>query len=328
MKRYLIKTAVFVVIAAAIGLACYVSYYYIKYPVVFPAPDVTVKLTPENLEKGRYLSTHVYVCFECHTPRNRDFFASPLVMEKHGMGGEKLKRDESEGVFYTSNLTPAALGDWTDGEIIRAINEGVSRDGKPLYWGMPSGKYKHMPQDHLEAIVAYLRTLSPISADIPRSDPSWRIWKDMRTWQEKAEPRPAPQPSDSLEYGHFLVKMASCEGCHAHIDKNGEYFEELGLSGGYEFNMYDRKDIVRGANITPDAETGIGRWTKQQFIQRFKMYATPEGQKIPAKEGQFQTPMHWTMYGGMSEQDLGAIYYYLMAQKPVKHSVVVFEAGR
>lgn len=324
MKRKLLKISAGLVLAVILAATGYLIYYYVKYPNVSEAPDVKIQATAEMIERGKYLSTHVYVCFECHTPRNWDYFAGPLIEEQQGMGGELMNPQYHKGEFHTSNITPAYLGDWTDGEIMRAINVGADNKGEPLYWGMPSYKYSKMPEEDIKAIVAYLRTLKPIHNEVPEPDPDWSIWKDMRTWQEDAKPQPAPDKSNTLKYGEYMAEMASCTGCHTHFDKEGVARPELGLSGGFAFTLPGRKDTVRSSNITPDTTTGIGLWSKEIFIARFKMYATAEGKKIPARPGQFQSPMHWTMYAGMTEEDLGAIYEYLMSQKPVKNRVIRF----
>ena len=54
------------------------------------------------------------------------------------------------------------LGDWTDEEIVRAITEGISRDGTPLFPPMGFGYYANMTADDLAALVAYLRTVPPL----------------------------------------------------------------------------------------------------------------------------------------------------------------------
>ena len=71
--------------------------------------------------------------------------------------------------------------------------------------------------------------------------------------------------------------------------------------------------MLRSSNITPSEDGGIGGWSKEEFIQRFKQY-TDSGYVVPAidwERGDMQTVMPWMMYANMTEQDLGAIYDYL-----------------
>jgi hypothetical protein len=77
-------------------------------------------------------------------------------------------------------------------------------------------------------------------------------------------------------------------------------------------------------NITPDKETGIGLWSKELFIQRFKAYANDSLKYVPVSKDDFNTPMPWIMYAGMTDEDLGAIYDYLRTVKPVVNQVERF----
>jgi hypothetical protein len=82
--------------------------------------------------------------------------------------------------------------------------------------------------------------------------------------------------------------------------------------------------ISKSANITQDKVTGIGKWTEDDFVKRFKSYT--DSTYVPNKisKGTFNTVMPWTMYGGMKEQDLKAIYAYLKTVKPIKNNVEKF----
>ncbi|MEZ4764059.1 MAG: hypothetical protein R3C26_13015 [Calditrichia bacterium] len=63
-----------------------------------------------------------------------------------------------------------------------------------------------------------------------------------------------------------------------------------------------------------------------KFINRFKQYADSSYQSPVVSINEFNTIMPWTMYAGMSEEDLGAIYAYLKTVSPVKNKVVGFKS--
>src|SRR4029079_16324842 len=92
------------------------------------------------------------------------------------------------------NITPdpeSGLGKWTDGKILRAVREGISRDGRPLFPMMPYATFgKHLGDDDALAIIAYLRTLKPIK-NVPRRVetvfPSWMV--------SRAAPQPVEKPA-------------------------------------------------------------------------------------------------------------------------------------
>ena len=84
--------------------------------------------------------------------------------------------------------------------------------------------------------------------------------------------------------------------------------------------------IVRSTNITP-YETGIGGWTEEQFIARFKAYADSSYVPQPVKQSEFQTAMPWIMYSGMDKADLSAIFRFLRTVPPVENTVERFTTG-
>jgi hypothetical protein len=100
----------------------------------------------------------------------------------------------------------------------------------------------------------------------------------------------------------------------------------MDLAGGNEYKIGNGVTLT-SANISPDNSTGIGKWTKKQFISRFKQFDNGTIKPFEVKPGEFQTIMPWWRYSGMSEKDLGAIYAYLKTVKPVKNQVNKFQVS-
>ena len=293
-----------------------------SFPDVGDAPQVQVEATPERIERGRYLAYHVSMCIDCHSERNWDYFAAPLKVGSEGQGGEVFPEEMGlPGTLVAPNITPAALGDWTDGEVMRAFTCGVNKHGDPLFPLMPYPLYAQMAQEDAYAIVAYLRTLAPIAHIPPRSQLNFPMNLIVRTIPQPYQAPQAPDPSDSVRYGQYLATIAACGDCHTQND-HGTPLPGMEMAGGFEFPLPTGK-LVRSANITPDMETGIGHWNKAYFIAQFKRFDKPEARAIPAKDG-VNTVMPWTMYAGMTESDLGAIYDYLRTIPPVKNGVDKF----
>ena len=71
-----------------------------------------------------------------------------------------------------------------------------------------------------------------------------------------------------------LVNAAVCGECHSPRDDQGQAIAGREFSGGEEFPL-PGGGIVRTANITPEANTGIGSWTEEEFVQKFKAFAEP-----------------------------------------------------
>ncbi len=131
-----------------------------------------------------------------------------------------------------------------------------------------------------------------------------------------------PDKSDEVNYGKYLITMSDCIDCHTKKTDKCELIAGLEYAGGFEFSLLG--GIVRSVNITPDEETGIGKWGKDFFIKRFKLYADSSYENRPIYKGAFNSVMPWTEMAGMTEEDLGAIYTYLRTVAPVKNAVEKF----
>jgi len=297
-----------------------VGYLYLAYPKAGAAPTWTVGKDAELVERGRYLANRIAVCIDCHSTRDWSKFGGPPIPGTEGKGGEVFPEEFGfPGTFVAPNITPAGIGSWTDGEIARTFTTGVNAKGRPLFPIMPYLAYRTMCERDVRAIVAYVRTLSPIENQVPESKPSFPFSLILRTIPGPPDPQPCVEPAATAEYGKYLVKLASCVECHTPAAE-GKLIAGREFGGGREFPM--PWGLLRSANITPD-DTGIGKWTEEQFIGRFRAYADKE---LPVKEGEFNSIMPWTMYGGMSDLDLRAIYAYLRTQQPIANRVEPFTA--
>ena len=315
-----LKALSFIFGLVVVLLVAGIVYLNVSFPKVGPAEAVTIDVTPDLVARGEYLANYVSVCIACHSERDFDHYAGCIVAGTEGAGGTEF--DEGHGIpgrLVASNLTPAGIGDWTDGEIIRAIRQGVNKDGKALFPLMAYTEYKYMRDEDVQAIVAYLRTLKPIENDLPKSSLDFPM--NMIVKMIPGEVSPMPEATTSIERGQYLVHIADCAGCHTPLEKgkpvSGKY-----LAGGTPFPMPG--GTVYAANITPDEDTGIGVWEKEDFILRFKAFADSSMHNMPVGEEGMNTEMPWIAYSGMTEEDLGAIYDYLMSIDPVSNPMERF----
>ncbi len=137
------------------------STYRIPLPPNYGPPVTSVPDVPraDKVKYGEYLAGPVGHCVECHTP---------MVQGKHdwsriGQGG--MEFNGPWGVSVARNITPHnedGLGTWSDGEIKRAITQGISKNGGKLYPPMPYSLYSKVRVEDLDAVVAYLRSLKPL----------------------------------------------------------------------------------------------------------------------------------------------------------------------
>ncbi len=309
---------VFGVVLVVVGLLSYIT---LALPNVGPAPDLVIQITPEKVERGQYLAWHVMMCADCHSVRDFSLFSGPPTPGTEFVGGDIFDQSMGfPGKFVSANITPAGIGHWTDGELFRLITTGVRPDGEPIFPVMPYHNYGKLDPEDIKSVIAYLRTLSPVEQWHPPSKADFPFNLILRTIPQKAEPRPKPPVSDRTAYGEYVFIAAACGECHTKFDK-GSFVGPLG-GGGREFGMPDGS-ILRSMNITPH-ETGIAHYTRDLFIERFKTYTEPDYELAKVKPGDFQTIMPWYMYSGMNEEDLGAIYDYLMTLEPYDNRVETY----
>ena len=321
MKKilYILGGLILVVLLVALGGFLYLQ---VGFPKVSPANDITIDATAERLARGEYLVKHVSQCLDCHSSKNPYYFAGPVISGTEGKGGELFPG--VPGTLYTPNITPAGLKDWTDGEIVRAITSGVDKDNKPLAPMMPFTEYRYLAEEDIYAIIAYLRSMPAIENEnpIPETSLDFPLNLIFRTVPTDADPQPLPEPSDTLGTGKYLARIGGCIFCHTPAHQ-GTPIEGKELSGGFEF-ADPKLGTLRSANLTPDMETGIGSWSKEVFVNRFKAYADSAGSHLPVASAGFQTVMPWTLIAGMTEEDLGAIYSYLHSIEPIQNKVEKF----
>lgn len=117
-----------------------------------------------------------------------------------------------------------------------------------------------------------------------------------------------------------MTNAASCAECHTPMDGQGTPLPGKDFAGGFDFPL-PGGGVVRSANITPDAVTGIGTWTEQQCIDKFKAFAGAPARSLTPAEQRENTVMPWMTYADMTVEDLAAMYAYLRTLKPVVNRV-------
>jgi len=315
--RVLIILIVGLIVVAGGGMAYVMS----AYPKADPPPELKVELTPERIERGKYLANHVMLCMDCHAERDWSLFAGPPKQGTQGSGGDRFDQTMGfPGVFYSRNITPAGIGNWSDGELYRLITTGVTKDNEVIFPVMPYNNYAKCDPEDIKAVIAYLRSIPAIDKKNEVSSADFPLNIILRTMAAKHEPQTIPAKTDLVAYGKYVATAASCNECHTAVDDKGNFIG-ITYAGGREFHFPDGT-IERSANITPHPTSGIGNWTEEYFISRFKeqVDSANHAKAVPVKD--FQSIMPWGMYGGMDSLDLKAIYAYLRSQDPVDNKVV------
>jgi len=315
-KRILLLLVALLSGIAASGL----TYLYVRKPAMAPPVAIRVDMSPERIARGKHLYERVMDCDGCHSQGDMSRFGRPVTAAR-GKGFVFPGEMGLPGTVVGSNITPdreTGIGAWTDGEKIRAIREGIGRDGQALFPMMPYPYYRNLSDDDVQSLVAYLNTLPPVPNPLPRTNLQFPV-----SLMIKSAPQPvasvAPvESSNRLKYGEYLVTIAGCVDCHTQQDK-GQLAPGKLFAGGREFRLPTA--TVVSANISPDSETGIGRWSEQQFIDKFYQYREYVEKGSPQVGPEGVTLMPWLGLCQLSREELGAIYTYLMSQQPVHNAV-------
>lgn len=250
-------------------------------PRVDPAPDIKVERTPEQIARGEHLADAF--CTSCHSTTSD----LPLT------GGVDLGADIPMplGKFVSVNLTPAGpIKDWTDGEIFRALREGVNKDGHRLVL-MSTNNVRYMSDQDMYALIAYLRSAQPAENNTlqPPDQPTLLgiIMSGAGLIPEKPRvtaPIVAPEKTPTAEYGKFMTTFLDCKDCH------GE-----DLSGGTS------QFAPKGPSLRV-----VKGWTVEQFITTLRTGKDPGGEEL-------KPPMPWKSTGRLDDVELTALYEYLVS---------------
>ena len=313
-KIFKVLLIIIVVLVVLVGiLASYIALRSIpKYDV--EKINVKVESTPERVERGVKLAS--MLCRSCHYNNATQKFT-----------GKELTEAPQFGTIYSANITQdpvAGIGKWSDGDIIYLIRTGIKPDGQYIPPYMP--KLIHISDEDLYSIVAFLRSSNNwVQADNtrqPESKPSF-LTKFLVTigaakpFPYPKEKIPEPDTTDLVKWGKYIAcYQFECFSCHSRdFAKNDFYTPEKSkgfFGGGNEMYNEEGKKLVT-LNITMDENTGIGKWTEEQFIKAVKTGQVPDGG--PA----LRYPMQ--PYSNLTDQEVRAIYAYLKTVPKLNHKV-------
>lgn len=261
------------------------------------------------LERGKYLMNGPVACGNCHTPRGPDGVRLP---GQELAGGFTI---EEPGLFtaVVPNITPdpeTGIGKWTDEQIIAAIREGKRPDGSIIGPPMPIPFYRNMSDSDAKAIVAYLRSVKPVSNKVGKST---YLMPLPPAYGPPVTSVPDVPRDDKIAYGAYIAgPLAHCLECHTLHLPDGR-LDESKLGGG-GFVLQGPWGETISANITPDKATGLGTWTDAEIKAAITQGVRKDGTKLAP-------PMGFDFYAHISAADLDALIAYLRSMKPIENKI-------
>jgi len=270
-----------------------------------------------RLARGKYLTEGPAHCFFCHSEHDLTQPQAPIIQAKKGAGWAMPVAELNN--ISSKNITSdreTGLGAWSDDEIARAIQEGISRDGHALFPVMPYLDFASLDEEDIASIVVYLRTIPAVRNEVAKRNlpfPLEFIVKTIPT--PKTEPRTPHPTSTPVERGKYLVNtIAGCPGCHTPADQ-GNPLPGLAYAGGEKFDIPMPKGEAKtffSANITRDP-SGIQHYDEAMFIE------TLHTGQVKGRPLSFVMPFEF--FKNITDDDARDIFAYLATITPVKHRV-------
>jgi mono/diheme cytochrome c family protein len=275
--------------------------------------DLKVEVTPERVARGKVIAN--MLCSQCH-----------LDTKTGRLTGHRLPDLPPEfGAAFSKNITndkDVGIGGWSDGEIAFMLRTGINRKGKYTPPWMP--KLPRIDDAEIASIIAFLRSDDSLVMADPtpdkESEPSF-LTKFLthvafKPFDYPKGPIKAPDTADKVAFGRYLAQDAfDCYACHS-----GDFKKMNDREPEKSFRFFGGGNAMPGldgvpvntANLTPHAETGIGKWTEEQFVKTVLTGVRPDGRAM-------RYPM--VRYPEFTEGEVKAIYAYLKTVPPIDYAV-------
>jgi len=312
MRKFFRRLLV-ILVAIIILVGAFAAFISMKGVPKYQAKTVALKIktTPARVERGRQLSA--MLCNDCH-----------MNDKTQKLTGRRMAELPQFGTVYSRNITndPVhGIGNMTDGQVYYLLRTGVRPDGRFL---PIMAKLQKMSDEDLQSIIAFLRSDNQwVQADpTPDVDSKYSFLAKFLTNMQLVKPMPfhnsGPEPDTTyqVKWGEYVcLYRVECYTCHSsdfttddfiHPEKSKGFF-----GGGNKFAMPDGT-TMHSLNITMDDETGIGRWTEDQFVKAVKTGIVPSGPAL-------RPPMKPFVY--LSDGEVRAIYAYLKTIPKITNKV-------
>jgi mono/diheme cytochrome c family protein len=270
----------------------------------------TASKSNDSFERGKNLAFNI--CAGCHMDHKTNKFIGKRLNDLPRIAGRMVSAN------LTNSATNGIPPKYSDAELFYLLKTGIGRNGRFLPYMMRP----MMADEDINDIIVYLRSNDPAVAAVDTTvgktylnlvgKMGIRLGAHPQAYNKGVQ---RPPENDPVIYGRYLVSVIGCYHCHsskvmglnyADPEKSKGY-----LAGGIKLKTPEGKRIF-GPNLTPDKETGIGNFTKEDFRDAVREGVTPSGRKLSPPMG------HWK---SLSDKQVDAIYSYLLSLPAKSHKV-------
>jgi mono/diheme cytochrome c family protein len=311
-QKVLLFVAIALLALLAVGITATIGWRPIIGPRARALTDRRFEPTPARLARGEYLVKGVTPCLVCHSESDPN---EQWVPKAGAEGAGQAWPEAALSWLAVPNITPdpeTGAGTWSDDAIARAVREGIGHDGRTLFPLMPYGQFREMSDEDLASVVSYIRTLTPVRKQLPKSAIPFPLNRLINGAPQPIEGSvPAPDQSTPEARGKYLATLGVCTDCHTPFDNQNQPIAGMTFAGGNEI-ILPGKPFVATANLTP-SPNGIPYYTDDLFVETIRTG------HVRARE--ISDVMPWRFYRNMTDEDLKAIFAYLKTLTPVDHYV-------
>jgi mono/diheme cytochrome c family protein len=264
MRRFVWSSLVVAVVVIAGGAA---GAWWITAPQPLSSAEVGQFDRPGDPSRGQQIFA-LGDCASCH--------ASPGQTDRLHLGGG-LALASPYGTFRVPNISPDrvdGIGAWKTADLANALLRGVSPAGSHYYPVFPYESFAHMAAGDVVDLMAYLRTLPPVSGRAPAHDINFvfQIRRFVGFWKllyfDRKGIEPDAERDAKWNRGRYLVEgLGHCAECHSTRDIFGGIKAKTRFAGGQ-----DPEGVGFAPNITP---ARIGDWSKQDIAEVLRSGDTP-----------------------------------------------------
>jgi len=262
-------------LALAAGTLAALAFYQAGRSHDLPYPEVAADGSPAAIARGAAIFHSG--CEVCHRSSSDD----------RASGAPLAEAPAWLGTLHSANLTAhpvAGIGLLSDRAIARAIRYGIDRHG---HW-IPMPSYAMSDAD-LAAVIGYLRSDDPLFRPDPEPAPHSRLSfagklalfaASALTPPERPASIEAPPTAATADYGRYLSEAVyQCGDCHTPGFDSDKLRGPDAYTGGAEAQDAAGQ-VVHAPNLTPDPQTGLGRWTRDEFARALRDGIRPDGSAL------------------------------------------------
>ena len=251
----------------------------------------------DPLARGRYLA-QAADCEACHTAEGGQPFA----------GGRPF--DTDFGTLYSPNITPdvkTGIGSWSDAAFLKAVHQGIDKDGKHLYPAFPYAAYTYLTDQDVLAIKTYIFSVPSVNFVAPPHKLAFPFNQRslMAVWALLYDPNrrfePVAERSPEWNRGAYLAEaLGHCGDCHTPRTLLQALNNRRKFSGGIAEGW-------RAYNLSSDADSGIGGWSQAEMEQYLE---TGHSQNRGSAFGPMAQAVHLSLQN-LTPSDVHAVTTYV-----------------